>query len=603
MNHSRIATSVATALLLSSISTQAENNTNTLIVTANKVEQNINDTLAIVEVVSREDIERLQPQSITELLKTIAGIDVANTGGHGQTSSLFTRGANSNQTLILVDGIRVGSATLGGKELNVVPIAQIERIEIVKGPRAALWGSDAIGGVIQIFTRRLDHGNVHAGLTLGSNDTLSGHSSIGFGNDKITNTLTIANAYSKGFNVREETDFFDLQPDRDGYRKLSAALRGDYQLADDLLLDWVAQKEEGNREFDSSFGGNESDFTNEMFNIRYSYTSDKWFSQLAVKHSLDSTVDYGNGLQISDGSVFETRRKQINGLLKHQTTSDLSITGALEWYEDNVAYSTTEYEQQERETQSAFLNGIYNDGTFISELAIRHDDIESVDRVNTFNASFGYQLNETITFAVNRAKGFKAPSFNDLYFPFGGNSELKPEKAYNTEFNIKAYFEGLSLVFSHYESNVTDLIQWTPDSNGNWSPQNVNEVEIKGQELTVFYKDDYLNHKWTATYNDARDKATDSQLIRRAKQYGSYELSTNYSVLNSFVRAYYTGSRIDGGTKLKGYTSIDLGLIYTVNNNIDINLNINDFFDDQKPTASGYFVPGREFYLTVTYRH
>ena len=144
-----ISTSVALSLTTVSLSALSDE---VVVVTANRMEQNINDTLADVEVIDRADIERIQPQSFIDLLVNIAGIDTIQRGGQGQDASIFMRGANSNQLLILVDGIRVGSATLGVKSISNISVAQIERVEIVKGPRAALWGSDAIGGVIQIFT-------------------------------------------------------------------------------------------------------------------------------------------------------------------------------------------------------------------------------------------------------------------------------------------------------------------------------------------------------------------------------------------------------------------------------------------------------------------
>jgi len=158
-----IALALATPLTLSTIADD-----NKIVITANQLEQDINDTLTDVEVIEREDIERIQPQSFVDLLVNIAGIDTVTKGGQGSDTSIFARGSNSNQLLILIDGVRVGSATLGVKSVANISISQIERIEIVKGPRAALWGSDAIGGVIQIFTRRYQSGEHRLAVTTGS---------------------------------------------------------------------------------------------------------------------------------------------------------------------------------------------------------------------------------------------------------------------------------------------------------------------------------------------------------------------------------------------------------------------------------------------------
>ena len=231
----------------------------TIVITANRIEQNINDTLAAVEVITREDIERIQPESITDLLANIAGFDIAYSGGAGQISSLFTRGSSSDHTLVLIDGIRVGSATLGNKTFSTIPVAQIERIEIVKGPRASLWGSDAIGGVIHIFTRRLENGEYTIQATMGSDEFVSTNFSLGFGTTDIKNTVTLSFAESDGFDVFDNSSATtpDSEPDNDGYQRISAAIRGDYTLSSATNLDWVFQYDEGESSFDNPWGANE----------------------------------------------------------------------------------------------------------------------------------------------------------------------------------------------------------------------------------------------------------------------------------------------------------------------------------------------------------
>ncbi|MCP3675435.1 MAG: TonB-dependent receptor plug domain-containing protein, partial [Gammaproteobacteria bacterium] len=219
--------SIAVSIALShSISTLAVEADEVIVVTANQMEQDINDTLTDVEVINREDIERLQPQSFVDLLVNIAGIDVVRKGGPGQDTSIFSRGTNSKHLLILIDGVKVGSATFGGKSIANIAIPQIERIEIVKGPRAALWGSDAIGGVIQIFTRRYRSGEHRVALTFGSDATKNLDTSIGFGNDSFSNTLTVSHQETDGFDA-----YIGAEPDDDGYKNNSLALRGDYKIS------------------------------------------------------------------------------------------------------------------------------------------------------------------------------------------------------------------------------------------------------------------------------------------------------------------------------------------------------------------------------------
>ncbi len=599
MKYTKMASAISFVLSVS-LSGSLHADDNVMVITANKTEQDITDTLAVVEVITRADIERLQPQSITALFETVAGLDVTHNGGHGQTMSIFTRGANSDHTLFLVDGIRVGSATLGYKELSSIPVDLIDRIEIVKGPRAALWGSDAIAGVIQIFTRRLASGEFQLAGTVGSNDAKHINGAVGFGSEKITNTFAISSEYSEGYDVLEGGN-----DDDDGYRKVSASLRGDYQLSDDLLLDWVAQVEEGNKEYDTTWAGSpeEGDYKNQLWNIRYRYNLDTWYSELSVKGSRDQTMQYGGSVSKDSASIFETRRQQINGLIQKQVTDAFSVTGGLEWLNDDVGNTTTQYAAEERETKSFFTNLQYKNDTFLTDLALRQDDIESIKNVFTYNASFGLRFGQNNIIAFNRGKGFKAPTFNDLYYPFGGNPDLKSEESVNNELNIKIFEQNHSLVFSIFDSEITNLIDWIPDSNGIWAPQNVNSVDIKGSELTVKVNGDLLSQTFSASYVDAQDKATGSQLDRRAKKSASYELSASYDAFSWFTQVKFTDSRMDRGTRLKSFFALNLGLAFDINQNWKIRFNANDITDESGVTANGYHATGSEYYLGFSYRH
>jgi len=198
----------AAILLSSPVITFADDET--IIVTANRLEQNVQDALTDIAIIEREDIERLQPQSFTDLLVNVAGLDITQKGGPGQDASIFSRGTNSNQLLILIDGVRVGSATLGGKSIATIAISQIERLEIVKGPRAALWGSDAIGGVIQIFTRRYQSGEHRIALTAGSNSTRDIDASAGFGSETFSNTITYSHKKTDGFDAHIDDEMSNV---------------------------------------------------------------------------------------------------------------------------------------------------------------------------------------------------------------------------------------------------------------------------------------------------------------------------------------------------------------------------------------------------------
>ena len=596
----------------------------TIVITANRIPQDINDTLAAVEIITRQDIEKIQPESITDLLTTIAGFDIVKNGGAGQSSSLFIRGANTQHTLVLIDGVRVGSATLGTKPFSSIPVAQIERIEVVKGPRAALWGSDAIGGVIQIFTRKLSTGEYSAELTVGSDNFKSGNISVGFGSDKISNTVTLSVENSDGFDVLDNSTATteDTEQDNDGYKRVSAAIRGDYELSGKTNLDWVFQVDQGNNEFDSSFGGNETDYNNYLWNIRYSYQGEKWFSEFSVKQSRDQSISFGNGTLKSKGSIYETRRQQLNILTQYQLSEAISITGGIDHSMDDVSRSKlvqfdgsiVNYDGVERTLDSAFVSSQLTFGKLIGEFSTRYDDIEDTGSEKTFNASLGYKVLDNVIVAASRAKGFKAPSFNQLYFPNSGNPDLLSEVSYNTEFLIKAHWGTHSLTISDYENNVNQLIAYIYNpADFSFLPYNIERANLDGHEVVYQFLDGKLSHKLTIGYVDAVDLSKDfsgkpknTQLQRRAKEQYGYELTVDLGDLSFFTQFNFHGQREDkvyGGSieVLPSFIQVNLGATYKVNEKWNVKFKVSDFTDSDPQTILNYNSAGQQVFVTVQY--
>lgn len=603
------------------IADESDYDNNTMVITANRTAQDINDTLAAVEVITREDIDRIQPTSITDLLENIAGLDIVHNGGAGQASSLFTRGSNSDHTLVLIDGVRVGSATLGNKSFSTMPVAQIERIEVVKGPRASLWGSDAIGGVIQIFTRRLSHGEYSVQASLGSNNSVATDLSFGFGSDKITNTVTLSYEASDGFDAFDDSSEFsdDSQPDDDGFDRISAAIRGDYEISSDTDLDWVFQLDQGNSEFDNSFGADETDYKNYLWNIRYSYTVDQWLTQFSVKQSSDSSEDVGTGPQ----SKFDTERTQFNLLAQYQLNEDISFTGGVERFTDDVSASEIvqfdgsvgNFGEQKRSTESAFLSTQLSYGDFLAEAAVRRDDIELMDEVNTFNVSLGYHILNNLTVAASRAKGFKAPTFNDLYFPGFSNPELVSEESFNNEFLIRWNQENHQLLVVLFENKVDQLIAFQFDPNVGFAPFNVDKAELSGYEIGYQYNMGKLTHQFTASHVDAKDLSIDPitgepkniQLIRRAKEHYGYELTADLEFFSFFVQLNYIGNRPDTdfntsqSVKLNSYLNVNLGATYHYSDQLKFKIKVSDFTNAQAPSIANYSAAGQQVFVSVQY--
>ena len=598
----------------------------TIIITANRTEQNINDTLAAVDIFTREDIDRIQPESVTDLLATVAGFDLVYNGGAGQNSSLFTRGTSSDHTLVLIDGVRVGSATSGNKAFSSIPIAQIERIEIVKGPRASLWGSDAIGGVIQIFTRRLNDGEYSFSAKLGTDSYKDANFSLGFGSPDIQNTLTISYEDSDGFDALDDSSDFgdDSEPDNDGYQKLSAAMRGDYKLSPATYLDWVVQYDEGNNLYDNQWGANENDFNNHLWNIRYTYKFNKWLTEFSVKQNRDKSFSFDSRATEKNGSVFETRRNQVNVLTQYSLNDSVNLSTGIERYTDDIGRSQTlqfdgtyaTFAEVERTSEAIFISGIVDVNRFIGEFSARYDDIEKVGSEQTFNLSAGYKIFDNFIISSSRSKGFKAPTFNDLYYPGFGNPDLISEISYNTEFIAKAFWENQSIELVKYDNNVDQLIAYNPNC---FCSENIAKANLKGHELVYQLRHDSLTHKLSASYVDAMEKSLDSvtglpkteQLLRRAKEHYSYEIIADLGDFSFYSQFNYSGRRSDNdfstfpstSVYLKSYITVNLGAGYKATDQLTFRLKVSDFTEAAESTILNYNVPGRQLFLSFQFRN
>jgi len=599
---------------------------NIVVVTANRTKQNINNSLAAIEVITREDIERLQPESITDLLENVVGFDIAYNGGAGQSSSLFTRGTESDHTLVLVDGIRVGSATSGNKSFSTIPVAQIERIEIVKGPRASLWGSDAIGGVIQIFTRQLANDEYSIGLSFGSDKFKSTNASFGFGSPKIQNTVTLSFEESGGYDVLDDSTAIseNSEPDNDGYQRISAAIRGVYELSTATDLDWVFQYDEGTNLFDNKWGANETDYNNYFWNIRYTYHWNNLSTEFSINQSKDEQFSFDSRVVQKVGSVFETKRSQVNLLTQYELNEIVNFSAGLEQYRDDISKSKVlqfggsfgSFAVDKRDSKAVFISSVIDYNNFLGEFSLRHDDVGSAGSENTFNMSIGYKILDHVTIAASRAKGFKAPNLGELYYPGYGNDELKSEVSHNTEFLVKAHWDNQSLMLVNYDNEVDELIAYDPTRFGSF---NIAKANLKGYEVIYKVRQNSFTHKLTASYVDAIDNSIDAatnlpkniQLLRRAKEHYGYELTVDMGDFSLYTQFNYSGRRRDTDFSsfpyqdvyLDKFVAVNIGASYQVNDQLSFKLKVSDFGENAKPTVFKYNVPGPQVYLSVQYNN
>ncbi|WP_196140984.1 TonB-dependent receptor domain-containing protein [Aliikangiella sp. G2MR2-5] len=594
MKTNLVAASVIAAISTCSVNLKADE---TLVVTANRIQQNANEVLADIEIINRSDIEKIRPRTLVDLLETVAGIDVVKRGGHGQNSSMFVRGTNFNQTLILIDGIRIGSATLGETPLSGIAVNQIERVEIIKGARAAVWGSDAIGGVIQIFTRRFDSGDYQLSAEVGSNSSEARTLAAGFGGENFAHTFSYAMKSSDGIDARVEGD-----EDEDGSANESYAINGDYLFGDAGELKWLIQNDRSYSEFDTSWGGDKTRSDNELASLRYALNISGWSTSFTLASSKDKSSTFDQSTGNDESSLFVTNKKQASVLTTTKLSEKFNLVVGYDWYQDDISETTTAFPVEERDTNSYMAGTNYIGDDWLFDLVARHDDIDGVDSRISTNAAIGYQLDESQRLSLNFSQGFKAPSFNDLYSPFGGNPDLKFETSDNYELVYKGVFDALSVTSTFYRSDIDNLIQWAP-TDGIWAPENVGQVKISGATFDLNYRVEQFTHGFNVSVTEPEDKASGERLIRRAKLQANYEIVYDSDNWQWGVQVNHAGNRVDSGEKLSSYTKLNLTTSYRFNEKLRMQLKINDLTEEEPVQVSGYNPLEQEIFLSVTYQN
>ena len=575
-------------------------------VTANRYQSPLSQSLANQTVIDASDIAALNATSLGEVLTTVAGFDLSQTGGRGQAASLFLRGNNASHTLFLLNGVKLTSATLGLAEFQKLSVSNIERIEIVKGPRAAVWGSEAIGGVVNVITTS-DVESTVLNAELGSFNRKQVSLSTGIEHGDGHSSILIDHEQSDGFDV-----LGDSQNEEDGYRYNSFAINGSQSLSDELSVNWLANFDRGHSEYDSLFGGaDQAKHNNQQLAFGIDYRLKKNVITVDLSRLVDDASTYfveSSTHQVVEGSQIKTERNTVSATNLYTATKNLSLFAGFDLTKEQVS-GLQSFTQNDRSITAAYAQSNYQSANWLFEGALRYDDVEDVDAELTYNLALGYNTTESGV-TLNLGTGFKTPTFNDLYWPEDafskGNADLESERSRNIELSAYYHFEKVQLAASVFQNKVDNLIEWLPDASFIYQPQNVNSVTIKGLELGVQGQFGSLNHNLNLTLIDPKNDVTDETLTLRAKTRANYILNAQITdSVSSTVKVSHVGKREqkswDGSvTTLKRYTQFDLNGHYQLDEDIAVSLGVKDAFDKQQPSAVGYQAAGRRVSLSTT---
>ncbi|WP_051362254.1 TonB-dependent vitamin B12 receptor [Solimonas soli] len=581
----------------------------TVIVTASRVAEKADDSLAAVTVITRDDIDRLQPRDLPELLNGLPGAQIVSNGGPGKATSLFMRGTNSDHMVVLIDGIKVGSATLGSTAYEQLPVDLIDHIEIVRGPRSSLYGSEAIGGVMQIFTRR--------GSTDGSPTPAFSIGGGNYGSGKVEGSLRGGYGgggwYSLGLSGTT-TDGINAQPsageaDHDGFRSASGSFNTGWKFANGAALEAHYLRADSHNWYDG--------YTNENYGVQQLFGGSARVSPLAiwdVTLTAGEAQDWSDSFKHTDDAIsnrgsIDTYRDTYswqNDL--HIAEHQLASLG-VDYTHDRVS-SDTDYTKTSRDNTGIYAQYQGGWGGHEMQLSGRHDDNQQYGGHDTGALAYGYRFANGLCAGASYASAFKAPSFNDLYYPFGyGDPNLKPETSHSVELNIGGRHHAAGADWNWglngYRTTVDELITYNPET---YSAANIGDARITGVEVQLgasvaaFRSQLYLN--WLDPENRSEGDNKGNELPRRARQTARADLDYDWRALSFGTTVFASGDRYDdpqNSKPLGGYTTVDLRVDYRVLPSWTLQAKAANVFDKDYETVAGYNSLGTGWFFTVRY--
>lgn len=579
-------------------------------VTATRTAVQLTDVLGNVSVIDREVIDQAAGLSVSELLRQYAGVQISNNGGLGKESTVFLRGTEARHVLLLIDGVVYGSATKGTPNWDNLALPSIERIEILRGPASSLYGSDAVGGVVQIFTREGTVGKVQPYLsaTLGSYGRRELSSGISGGSQTIRYALGIATTRETGFSARNVNAGTSFNPDEDGFEQHSMHANLRWSLTPSLDLGATVVVSSGNNRFDSSSFGSANYDVRGLTTTRASglNLSKQWSlgGQTYVRFS--RADDLTRNLYRTSTTVFDTARKQW-GLQHDQPVALGTLSVGVDSLLEEV-HSTDNYSVKKRTVDGIFAALQGSKGAHRWQVSARHDDNSQFGSAITGSLGYGYQFLPSWTMVASMGTSFKAPTFNQLYSPtitsgFRANPDLKPEKGLGKELGLN-YESGsqrwdVAIFFNEIDNLIVNgnpviNAQKTKISGFSLGGQYVQGVWKVSGNLEVLHA---LNKTPGSTYN--------RKLPRRAEEQLTFSLERALDGWWLGVHALLVSNRLDSSSSdrvLPGFGTLAFSAERALGDDWSLQIRMNNLGNKVYETAYSYNQPGRSIYTTLNWR-
>lgn len=625
MNNKTLASAILLALS-TTLHAQENIQLDDVVITATRTPLSKESVIADVTVIDSAEIERAGVSSLTNLLSRQPGVQISANGGMGNSSSVFLRGTASEQLVVLIDGLRVNSATLGTTSFENLPLAQIERIEILRGPASSLYGADAVGGVIQIFTKKSQQGKpiAHAALGLGSYDTVSAEAGMSAGNANTQFGLNVSSYETNGFSAIRSTTPAAKDRDNDAYNNLSFSGYLNHQFAEGHSIGLQAFQSRGRSHADDSFSNGAGNFDIHSNQTLQSYAlisknqlADNWHSTI----KLGEGVDRSNNTNAFGKSTFKTTQTQFTW--QHDFNLPLGdLTLAFDKLKQRVSGSNA-YDKTSRSNDAFVAQYLLTKGSHTVNLSLREDHNSQFGNYTTGGLGYAYHLTPAWKVSASYGNAFRVPTFNQLYFPNFGNPDLSPEKSDNIEASLAYQGQRFNVSATAFENKIRDLLANVGPAAGTctfagFCPTNTGKVEIKG--ITFAGSWDItdgllLNGNFTVQSPRAKEDSTgdiDQLLVRRGNRYGTFGLL--HSKGDFQWGAEVTGAskrynNIQNTKRLNGYILLNLTASYQLTPELKLEGRANNLLDKDyvlaftgnAATSNPYNTAGSNFFVGLRY--
>jgi vitamin B12 transporter len=570
-----------------------------VVVTAARGPQSIDELVADVTVIGPEEIARSGADSLAALLSRQPGIEIVQNGSPGSTSGVFIRGANRQQTVVLLDGLRIESSSAGAASLEAIPLEQIERIEILRGPASSLYGADAIGGVIQVFTRRGGSSlAANASVGYGTYATTVASAGVSGGNGPLRYAVQVGGRRSDGFSAASGPETFGFDADRDDYKSFSVSASASVEWAKDQ----VAGAQYFRNRLDASFDGSGGGFDDRTITVVEAWQVDSrnritpwWRWTLAAGQSVDDSV---SKLAFGDSS-FRTRDTQ------YRWQNDLSLPAgelalAYERREERLADNAS-FPVTARDTDAGVAVYRLVRGEHALQANLRHDHSSQFGGRTTGTLAWGWRFAPGWRVTASGGTAFKAPSFNDLYFPDFSNPNLVPETARNVEASVAwsgsvgdARVEARAVA---WHNRVKSLIVFQCDADFACAPQNVDRATLEGVTLSADATFGDTTLKGSVDLQSPTDEGTGHLLPRRARTHGAASAQHRVGPVVLVAEVVASSKRYDDAAntrKMGGYAVVNLVAEWKVAKGVTLFVRGDNVLDKDYELAAGYSTGGAQ---------